>query len=406
MDYTKAPRSLIYRERRSLEEFGVYEKDCIMCPLADAIFDFDLIRAPDSERRTLWCMNNAFYICTMIFLERDPKWRYDQYKMIATPERNGLPTELKYVTLSIVGLLLSRLEEPIPFLSDKGKVRNGIIMSLQNNEESKFIFDHLSERLENDSYKKIRIPNSTFAPRVINSETVHDVLKDEYFNWVIFTNYWEERSLKDIVKAFGKTEEEKHYVVDILRQTSQGFYAKGFRCEQVNDLLDNFDKEIRSQYNPEPTHAPKKLEAAGNDLKADTASYEIHTQEMEELNAKVRSLQSELEKAHQIIEEFRQPVKELTAKQKIRMEFAVQLLLKAGLSEKNLDKENRNKSKVASLLSLLLGIGATICANFLIDRIYYPQEKDRDTILELDKLCLELGISAHLSTKQQENKKS
>jgi hypothetical protein len=83
------------------------------------------------------------------------------------------------------------------------------------------------------------------------------------------------------------------------------------------------------------------------------------------------------------------------------MEFAVQLLLKAGLSEKNLDKENRNKSKVASLLSLLLGIGATICANFLIDRNYCPQENDRDTILELDKLCLALGLSAHLSTQQQ-----
>ena len=251
MDYTTVPRSLIYRERRSLEEFGIYEDGCIMRPLFDAIFDFDFIRAPNAEERALWCMNNAFYICTMFFLERDPKWRYDQYKRIATPEKNGFPIDLHFVTLSLVGLLLSRLEEKLPLLSAKGKVRNSFIMSMQENEEHRYIFYHLSDRLETDTFKHIRIPNSTFAPRVINAEAVHDVLMDSNFNWVKFTNYWEERSLRDIVNALGKTEEEKHYVIDILKQTSQGFYAKGFRCEQVDDLLDNIDNEIHLQYNPE-----------------------------------------------------------------------------------------------------------------------------------------------------------
>ena len=254
MDYTTVPRSLIYRERRSLEEFGIYEENCIIRPFFDAIFDFDFIRAPNAEERARWCMNNAFYICTMFFLERDPKWRYDQYKRIATPEKNGFPTDLQFVTLSLVGLLLSRLEENIPLLSTKGKVRNSFIMSMLEDEEHKYIFYHLSDRLEIDSFKQMRIPNSTFAPRVINAEAVHDVLMDSNYNWVKFTNYWEERSLRDIVNALGETEEEKHYVIDILRQTSQGFYAKGFRCEQVDDLLDDIDNEIHLQYNPEVDH--------------------------------------------------------------------------------------------------------------------------------------------------------
>ena len=251
MDYTTVPRSLIYRERRSLEEFGIYEDGCIMRPLFDAIFDFDFIRAPNAEERALWCMNNAFYICTMFFLERDPKWRYDQYKRIATPEKNGFPIDLHFVTLSLVGLLLSRIEEKIPLLSAKGKVKNSFIMSMLGNEEHKYIFYHLSDILEIDSFKQIRIPKGTFAPRVLNAEAVHDVLMDSNFNWVKYTNYWEERSLRDIVNALGKTEEEKHYVIDILRQTSQGFYAKGFRCDQVDDLLDDIDNEIHLQYNPE-----------------------------------------------------------------------------------------------------------------------------------------------------------
>lgn len=409
MDYTTAPRPLIYRERRSLEEFGIYEEECIMRPLSDAIFEFDFIRAPNAEDRALWCMNNAFYICTMFFLERDPKWRYDKYKKIAIPERNNLPTELQYVTLSLVGLLLSRLEDPIPLLSDKGKVRNSFVMSMLSNEEKKYIFNDLSKSLES-VFKHKCIPNSTFAPRDINAETVHDVLMDDNFNWVKFTNYWEERKLKDIVKAFGTKEEEKHHVVDILRQTSRGFYAKGFRCEQVDDLLDNLDTEIRSQYNPEAPYTTNESDVAGNEIKTDASSSETHFKEVEELNTKVRSLQSELEKVNKIVEEYRQPVKELTAKQKIRMEFAVQLFLQSGLTEEKLES---SKTKVASLLSLLLNIRSNndrnrpeqICSNFLTYRKYYPQTKDKATILELDRLCAELGIIAYLSTEPQGNKK-
>ena len=103
-------------------------------------------------------------------------------------------------------------------------------------------------------------------------------------------------------------------------------------------------------------------------------------------------------------------VKELTAKQKIRMEFAVQLFLNAGLTE---EKLGSNKTKVASLLSLLLDIRSEngrnrpeqICSNFLTSRKYYPQKQDKDTIIELDRLCADLNINAILSTAPQGNKK-
>lgn len=299
MDYTTVPRSLIYRERRSLEEFGIYEEDCIMRPLSDAIFDFDFIRAPNAEERARWCMNNAFYICTMFLLERDPKWRYDQYKRIATPEKNGFPTDLHFVTLSLVGLLLSRLEENIPLLSAKGKVKNSFIMSMLGNEEHKYIFYHLSDILEIDSFKQMRIPNSTFAPRVINAEAVHDVLMDENFNWVKFTNYWEERSLRDIVKSLGKTEEEKHHVIDILRQTSHGFYAKGLRCEQVDDLLNDIDNDIHLQYNPE--------DAVVGEDENDEQNYYLELKPYEE--ARIDMLEHENAKLREEVKQLKEYIK-------------------------------------------------------------------------------------------------
>lgn len=393
MDYTKVPRSLIYRERRSFEEFGAYEEKSITGLFVDELLKFESDEYPDTEKNALWCLNNAYYICTMFFLEKDPRPRTRQYKIIATPKMSDTCISEKFgsATLSMVILLLQNLEEPLTEYQKETKTKLLTLITTDVSNEPTRIFNSFCKRIYVDKSKYKIISSSLYTPRIINKETVHDVMIEENFSWTRFTNYFEERSIRDIVASFGTTEEEKHNVVDILRQASHGFYAMGFndRPEQVDRLLAEIDNEIHLQYISE--HYPSK----------DKPAESSQVSEEDGLKAKIREQADALKQANKIIEEYRQPVKELTAKQKIRMEFAVQLLLKAGLTEENLHKENRKKSKVASLLSLLLDIGPTICANFLVDRDYHPQIQDENTILELDKLCLELGISAHLSTQQQ-----
>jgi len=258
MDYTTLPRSLIYRERRSLEEFGVYERESITRPLAEAMLRMDFIQYLDSEKRALWCMNTAYYICTMILLETDPRWRLSQYKKIAFPEwaARAQAEDLRILTLSLAGLLLSRLEEPIPLLSRKGQTRNHFVSIILDNGEFNLIFKQLYEQVEADRYIKGTIPNSAFAPRVIDKECIHDVMSDSDFNWVSFTNFWEERTIQDIVKCLGTSEDEKHNVIDILRQSSHGFYSAGCNdhSEQVDAMFDDIDQKIYLEYNPQDDH--------------------------------------------------------------------------------------------------------------------------------------------------------
>ena len=253
MDYTTVPRSLIYRDRRSMEEFGAYQEESITRPLAEAMLRMDFIQHSDSENRALWCMNTAYYICTMILLEIDPRWRLSKYKSIAIPKWNFRSEEFQILTLSLAGLLLSRLEEPLHLLSMKGQTRNHFISLMLDEGKFNYIFKELYERVEADRYIKRTIPNSAFAPRKIDKECIHDVMSDSAFNWVHFTNFMEERSIRDIVKAFGNTEDEKHNVLDMLRQASHGFYTAGYndRPEQVDSLLDDIGQEIHLHYNPE-----------------------------------------------------------------------------------------------------------------------------------------------------------
>ena len=281
MDYTKVPRSLIYRDRRSLEEFGVYDEGNIMFPLADAMLHMAIIRHSDSENRALWCMNTAFYICTMILLEKDPRWRISNYETIAIPSWNYSQLEFKTLTLSLVVLLLSFLKNPLRAAHPYGdKVRKDILAWLKKG----FMYDELEFKITTGSHIHYIIPNSTFAPRYIDKEAIHDALAVESFNWVQFVNYFEERSVRDIVKAFGSTEEEKHNVVDLLRQASHGFYTAGYNDypEKVDKLLDDIDKEIFLDFNPDNEREIKEEDKAELIIPIDPEPYEARIKELEE----------------------------------------------------------------------------------------------------------------------------
>ena len=113
---------------------------------------------------------------------------------------------------------------------------------------------------------------------------------------------------------------------------------------------------------------------------------------IKKLESDVRSLEENLRQAEEKIKEFMQPVEELTADQKVRMAFALQLLRAAGLSE---DTLKQNKSKVAKLIHLLTYIGANntgnypptqICQNWLVDKHYYPK-RNATIITEINTLC-------------------
>lgn len=253
MDFTTVPRSLIYRERRSMEEFGAYETECLTRPLSETMLRLDFIQHADSENRALWCMNNAFYICTMILMEKDPRWRISDYKRIARPNWSFLPGQFQILTLSLAGLLLSRLEGPLPLLSKKGQTRNYLVSLMLDEGEFNSIFNQLYVDLKADPHVTGTISHSFFAPRVIDKECIEDVMSDRNFNWVKFTNYWKERNVRDIVEVFGVTEDEKHNVVEMLRQSSHGFYSAGCNDypEQVEAMLNNIDEELRMQFNPE-----------------------------------------------------------------------------------------------------------------------------------------------------------
>ncbi len=429
MDYTKVPRTLIYKDRDDLKDFGVQVPGTMNNLLFSNLKE--LFKATDKLKELiLRCFNNAYYICTIIPFDDFPDTQVAEYEKLLLKDDPYDCEEVCAVSMAMVCKLLPASDiRWMPENSDLIKqIRYRFTHYQWMHSGARDSFEFMEGKHNTD---ELIISPSEFVPRdiieVIENCSERDLqVNAEYICERLALMKDQRQRMYGADMAIARI---KDYQRELCEDSGYSPKKDRFKYEDNNYFVSDltWEKNVRDYYQQSKEaidyytqHYPTKEEK--NSKKETVESPQ--TPETEVIHASIRELESKLtrqidelqqqltekdqalQEALQIIKEYRQPVKELSAKQKIRMEFAVQLLLKAGLKEKNLDKENRNKSKVASLLSLLLGIGATICANFLIDRIYYPQEKDRDTILELDKLCLELGISAHLSTQQQGNKKS
>ena len=232
----------------------------------------------------------------------------------------------------------------------------------------------------------------------MEAQIEEDLMKEYMQQWEL--DYYKDEYQKqktEIATLHAEIEKIQEAVRDVVdrhtitqEQFDEIFSDENIASKDENDCLEKTEEYVQV---PETKALQKEKGKMESQL----------THQVNELQQQLAEKTKALQEALQIIEEYSQPVKELTAKQKIRMEVAVQLLLNSGLTEQKLD--SGYKSKVASILSLLLGIGHQNCYNYLVNRKYCPQKQDKETILELDRLCAELGINAFLSTKSQGNKK-
>jgi len=78
-DYWKVPRVLIYRERDSLNDFGVRDSDTLNGRLFNLLLEH-FRSANDAKTLLLQCFNNAYYLCTVILLEDYPDLCVDKYE--------------------------------------------------------------------------------------------------------------------------------------------------------------------------------------------------------------------------------------------------------------------------------------------------------------------------------------
>lgn len=111
MDYIKLPRSLIYKERKSLKDFGVLTKGTLNHYLFMRMARMTLLRTGDSEQIALQCLNNAYYICTLILLDEFPYLKMDKYEEKLLEEIIPFPNDVYQASMALVCVLLAAYDD-------------------------------------------------------------------------------------------------------------------------------------------------------------------------------------------------------------------------------------------------------------------------------------------------------
>ena len=99
---------MIYKDRERLEEFT--DKNELLSTIVDNMEDLDVFTEVGFDSQALLCLNTAYYICTLIMLDKKPSRRYNEYKDMAyVIQENG--REFQLATLSLVYILLRHCGE-------------------------------------------------------------------------------------------------------------------------------------------------------------------------------------------------------------------------------------------------------------------------------------------------------
>lgn len=430
MDYLNLPRSLIYKDRTDLKDFGVQVINTVNHNLFSNLKM--LFKATDRAKELiLRSFNNAYYICTLIPFEDFPDTQVAEYEKLLLKDDLYDCEEICAVSMAMVCKLLPACDSR--WRSEDNDLINSIQYRFTHyqwmNSGARKSFEFMEEKQNTNG---LFLPPNEFAPRdiieVIETFSVSD-LQD-------YAEYISERLVH----------------LEDPRQRMLGFNTARLRIEKYQrelcenteynpkkdcfEYVDNYIRDLTLEervrncyqkskkaieyytkhYPDEEKYQPKKQ----SDTKPSISDNEKLIAENEQLRQQlmqrvsgIHELSKENAELKEKLTEFSEPVENLTADQKVRMAFALDLFKAAGLTDEILEKRG-NKAKVATLMSLLTGISssknkrgneAQTCQTFLTDKKYYPRTQNMEILIKLNTLCAELGINACLSLESQSNNK-
>ena len=425
MDYIQIPRSLIYKDRTDLKDFDVQVIETVNQQLFSNLKM--LFKATDRAKELiLRCFNNAYYICTLVPFEDFPDMQVAEYEKLLLKDDVYDCEEICAVSMAMVCKLLPACNAR--WRSEDNELINNIYYRFTHyrwmNSGARKSFEFMVEKHNTNG---LFLPQSEFAPRdiieVIETFSVRDL--QDYAEYICERLVHLENPRQRMHGADTAIARIKDYQRNLCEETEYNPKKDCFKYADNDSSLRNFtwENQIRDHYQQSKKaieyyqeHYPKmenSLHEQETDSDLSNSSNAVLVAENEQLRQQltqrvneIQELSKENAELKEKLAEFSEPVENLTAEQKVRMAFALELFKAAGLTDEKLEQ---NKSKVATIMSLLTGIstkksGTQICQNYLIDKKYYPRKKNMGTLIKLNTLCLDLGINAGLSLESQGNK--
>ena len=373
MDYTEFPRELIYKEKASLKDFGVSNEMTIEHRFYERLLKRPSIKNCFKKRETiLRIFNNAYYLCTLILMDEDPRLTIDSYRKIAENSERTIdwvnhfaPMTMALVYLELKGcrqecacelrifdeFLLDDIYEHYRDWDTKGA------------SEGKADFYELAGNGE-QQYLKLPSDLPSFPPRTITIKSLGEAFDNDGYRHSLryFTYDYDMERIAEIFRYLGRTKEEKEALRDELKWDIESFCDDG-RKHRFLAQLDGMDfslEEHAVEQGMEARYSRALLEISIQEKKVYELNKELSQLKQKAQNAEDmlpsseyhNSLRNELSSAKEDLESLQNTLELFNEQELSSNEF---IILFSNLFGMDLSPDSINQSAFAKFLQELSG---------------------------------------------------
>ncbi len=245
MNYSDLPRELIFENRRSLDDFSVDETESPNSLFFNQLMQINCLSPEylETEKQILSIFNDAYYIVTLIYLEKRPVLRLGYYRQVARywPD-HGVEPQREAIVLAMINEMLGLIREELPYQIITFKEKLEHFLSTNHPDANLFfiVANELGTYSENE-----------FLPREITSEVADKI------DWVKLTENFNLETIKDLFDNLGQNANEKKVLIkaiydaeDATGNLSQIPYAVDGLLDELYRKCDENNNGLISSYDP------------------------------------------------------------------------------------------------------------------------------------------------------------
>jgi hypothetical protein len=377
MDYTKIPAALIYRQRQSLDEF--IDSNNLIAALVDNMFEIDYLNKNDFERSAKDGLNAAFYICTIIMLEKRPEWRWTFYLNEAdyNHETAWDIYDGQEFVMALVYVLLRR------FNKEWSAAHQPLMKRLFEYNFPNYRFDdNPGERAHLEFKHKIirklvhklpagNLPDDIFAPCDINDDAIEEAEMDmaqANMGWQELTNDFNSQAINELIEAVCKNDVERALLAKAIMDGADSMQM-GYRVDFLRQPL------------PTTNNTADSLDKSAQLL--------ARIKELEAENEQLKERNKELEKIKAIMDT---PLDGIEADSKVGLTLIMKLMMNDGA---NFEK-SKNKTVAAKALKMMTGRSESACKQIFSTPLSPTYPRHQNKIAELNGYLKALGMKTLL----------
>ena len=244
MDLTNPKiRPLVYQDKSSIDQFDIEDATALDAEMLHRIECSEIITFDGANKYILDIFNNAYYITTLIMMEKHPVHYFKKYIIIAEHTSSASSdiyhnnTLYRFFSAMIMAMVCNYLR----LLDDHYNHEN--ILTRRITEYFTKEFDEGSEiftknLLNVDILTKFHIKNESFQPRIIDAQAIQEtelLLNGPNSGWRGLTKNYNHKDIAELISICQK-EEAKSVMVDMIRRE-----ADGYGCHDTVMYLDNLN---------------------------------------------------------------------------------------------------------------------------------------------------------------------